>query len=160
MAQITKLRVFLVDQMVKNLPPKQIWAQSLGWEDPLEKGRTMHSIILAWRIPWIEEPGRLPWGHVGSMGSQRVRCDWVTNTHTQTYTSDWCAHIEIFRVNTYVRKNKWDWIHRIKFLHENYIESLNTSNNSLDRQLIFFKYFIYMVQHRTLKGKFKQSCIL
>ena len=76
MAQIIKLRVFLVAQMVKNLPSMQeIWAQSLGWEDPLEKGRTMPSTILAWRIPWIEEPGRLPWGHVGSMGSQRVRRD-------------------------------------------------------------------------------------
>jgi len=44
--------------------------QSLGQEDPLEKGMAIHSSILAWRIPWIEEPGRL-W----SMGSQRVRHD-------------------------------------------------------------------------------------
>ena len=39
--------------------------QSLGWEDPLEKGMATHSSIIAWRIPWTEEPGGLysPWGH-------------------------------------------------------------------------------------------------
>ena len=51
--------------MVKNLPAVQeTGAQSLGWEDPLKKGMTTHSSILAWRIPWTEEPGRLQ-----SMGS-------------------------------------------------------------------------------------------
>ena len=44
--------------------------QSLDWEDALEKGMATHFNILAWRIPWTEEPGRLP-----SMGSQRVRHD-------------------------------------------------------------------------------------
>ena len=50
----------LVAQMVKNLPT--MWdagIQSLDWEDPLEKGRATRSSILAWRIPWKEEPGRL-----------------------------------------------------------------------------------------------------
>ena len=47
-------------QMVKNLSAMQdTQVQSLGWEDPLEKGMTTHSSILAWRIPWIEEPGWL-----------------------------------------------------------------------------------------------------
>ena len=50
--------------------------QSLGREDSLEKEMATHSSILAWRIPWTEEPGRLQ-----SMGSQRVRYDRVTNTH-------------------------------------------------------------------------------
>ena len=46
--------------MVKNLPAMQeIWVRSLGWEDPLEKGMATHSSILAWRIPWREEPGGL-----------------------------------------------------------------------------------------------------
>ena len=55
-------------QTVKNLPAKQeIWVPSLGWEDPLAKGRATHSSILACRIPWTEEPGRLQF-----MGSQRV----------------------------------------------------------------------------------------
>ena len=56
-------------QTVKNLPAiQETWVQSLGWEDPLEKGKATHSRILAWRIPWTEEPGGLQ-----SMGSQRVR---------------------------------------------------------------------------------------
>ena len=47
-----------------------MWIQSLGWGDPLEKSLAIHSRILAWKIPWIEEPGRLE-----STGSQRVRHD-------------------------------------------------------------------------------------
>ena len=55
-------------QMVKNLPTmRETWVQSLGWEDPLEEGMVTHSSILAWRIPWTEEPGGIQ-----SMGSQRV----------------------------------------------------------------------------------------
>ena len=47
-------------QMVKNLPAMQeTWVQSLGQKDPLEKGMAMQASILAWRIPWIEEPGGL-----------------------------------------------------------------------------------------------------
>ena len=50
----------LVTQTVKNPPAMQeTWVQSLGWEGPLEKGMATHSSILAWRIPWTEEPGRL-----------------------------------------------------------------------------------------------------
>ena len=46
--------------VVKNLPAMwETWVQSLGQEDPLEKGMAAHSSILAWRIPWTEEPGRL-----------------------------------------------------------------------------------------------------
>ena len=52
----------------------------LGQEDPLEKGMATHSIILAWGISWTEEPGGLQ-----SMGSQRVRHDWATNTLTFTF---------------------------------------------------------------------------
>ena len=49
---------FPVAQIVKNLPAVQeTWVQSLGWEDPLEKGMAIHSSILAWKIPWTEEPG-------------------------------------------------------------------------------------------------------
>ena len=45
-------------QTVKNLPTMwETWVQSLGWEDPLEKGMATHSSILARRIPWTEEPG-------------------------------------------------------------------------------------------------------
>ena len=56
---------FLVTQMVKNLPAVQeTWVQSMGWEDPLEKGMAIYSSILAWRILWTEEPGKLQlWDH-------------------------------------------------------------------------------------------------
>ena len=48
----------LVTQMIKNLPAVQeTQVQSLGWEDPLEKGMATHSSFLAWRFPWTEEPG-------------------------------------------------------------------------------------------------------
>ena len=51
---------FLVAQMVKNLPAMwETWVQFLGQEDPLEKGKATHSSILAWRIPWTEEPDKL-----------------------------------------------------------------------------------------------------
>ena len=50
----------LVTQMVNNLPPMwETWVQSLGQEDPVEKGMSTHSSILAWGIPWTEEPGKL-----------------------------------------------------------------------------------------------------
>ena len=51
--------------------------QSLGWEEPLEKKMATHSSTLAWRIPWTEEPGRLP-----SMWSQRVGRHWSDLAHT------------------------------------------------------------------------------
>ena len=52
--------VSLVAQLVKNPPAMwETWVQSLGWEDSLEKQMATHSSTLAWRIPWIEEPGRL-----------------------------------------------------------------------------------------------------
>ena len=57
--------------MVKNLPAMQeTWAVPLGQEDPLEKEMAIHSSILAWRIPWTEEPGGLQF-----MGLQRVGYD-------------------------------------------------------------------------------------
>ena len=63
-------------QLVKNLLAMQeTWVQSLGWEDPPEKGKATHSSIVAWRISWT----------IQSMGSQRVRHHWVTFTFT-SYT--------------------------------------------------------------------------
>ena len=62
----------------KNLPAIwETWVWSLGWEDPLEKGKATHYSIFAWRIPWTEEPGRLQ-----SLVSKRVRHNSVTNTFT------------------------------------------------------------------------------
>ena len=70
----------LVAQTVRSLPAMQetrVW--SLSWEDPLEKGMTSHFSILAWKIPWTEERQ--------SMGSQRGRHNWVTNTFIFTSSS-------------------------------------------------------------------------
>ena len=69
------LRASLVAQTLKNLPAMQeTGVQSLGQKDALEKGMATQSSILAWRIPWTEEPGRLQ-----SVGLQRVRHDRVAN---------------------------------------------------------------------------------
>ena len=63
--------VSLVAQLIKNPPAMQeTWVQSLGWENPLEKRMVTHSSIVAWRIPWTEEPGGLQ-----SMVLQRVGHD-------------------------------------------------------------------------------------
>ena len=69
----------LMAQMVKNRPAMQeTWVRSLVWEDPWEKEMATHSSILAWRIPWTEEPGGLQ-----AMGSQRVRHERLsTRAHT------------------------------------------------------------------------------
>ena len=68
--------------MIKNLPAMQeTWVRSLGQEDPLEKGMATHSSVLAWRIPWTEEPGRLQ-----SVGLQRVRQDYATTTAATSHT--------------------------------------------------------------------------
>ena len=68
-------RASLVAWRVKHPPTmRETQVQSLSREDPLEKEMATHSSTLAWKIPWTEEPGRLQ-----SMGSQRVRHDWVTS---------------------------------------------------------------------------------
>ena len=67
--------------MVKHLPTMwETQVQSLGWEDPLEKEMATHSSTLAWKIPWMEEPGKLQ-----SMGPQRVGHDLVTSLSLVMY---------------------------------------------------------------------------
>ena len=61
----------LVAQLVESTAMRETWVRSLGQEDPLEKGMATHSSLLAWRIPWTEEPGGLQ-----SMGLHRVRRNW------------------------------------------------------------------------------------
>ena len=97
----------LVFQRVKNLPAMlETWVWSLGREDPLEKGMTTHSSVLAWRIPWTEEPGGLQ-----SMGSQRVGHDWVTNTFTFTpfsrQFSSICWKMVVINIHIYSDQCKW-----------------------------------------------------
>ena len=67
--------------MIKNPPAMQeTWVRSLGWEDSLEKGMAVHSSILAWRIPWIEDPGRLQ-----SLWSQSQTQ--LSNFHSLTFST-------------------------------------------------------------------------
>ena len=72
---------------VKNPPtmqePQETWLQSMGQEDPLEKGMATHSSILAWRIPWTEEPGGLQ-----SIELQEVGHDWNDFAHTHSLEND------------------------------------------------------------------------
>ena len=75
---LSSIKGFLVAQMVKNLlAVQETQVPSLGWEDPLEEGVATHSSILAWRIPWTEEPGGLQ-----PMGLQRDTTE-LLSTHTQ-----------------------------------------------------------------------------
>ena len=70
----------LAAQMIKNLPALwETWVQFLGQEDPLEKEMAAHSSILAWRIPWTEEPDKLQ-----SMGSQESDTTWRLNHNHQS----------------------------------------------------------------------------
>ena len=72
-----------------NLPTMQeTWVQSLGQEDPLEKGMATHSSILAWRIPWTEEPSWLQ-----SMELQRVEHSWATNIHIQAHLDPYLQQV-------------------------------------------------------------------
>ena len=88
----------LVAQIVKHLPTTlETWVWSLGWEDPLGKEMALHSSILAWKIPWTEESGRLQ-----SMGSQRVGQEWAAKLNFQriarrdkkAFLRDQCKEIE------------------------------------------------------------------
>ena len=94
----------LLAQMVRNLPAMQkTQVQSLGREDPMEKGMVTHSSILAWRIPWTEEPSRLQ-----SMGSQRIGHDWVifTSLHFREIVKDWGAwHSAVHGLT-----KSWTWL--------------------------------------------------
>ena len=81
---ISFLRTSLVAQRLKRLPAMQeTWVRSLGRKDPLEKEMATHSSTLAWRIPWMEEPGVLQ-----STGLQRVGHDWATSL---SFTFTWKA---------------------------------------------------------------------
>ena len=71
------LQILMGSEGKESTAMQETWIWTLTWENPLEKGMATHSSILAWRIPWTEEPGGPQ-----SMGSQRVRHNWTTNTFT------------------------------------------------------------------------------
>ena len=100
---------FLVAQMVKNLPTTQetqVW--SLAWEEPLEKETTTHSSIIAWEIPWTEEPGRLQ--SMGLKKSWTQLSDWHLGLPRWLSGKDSACHWRRFRrcgFNPWVRKIPW-----------------------------------------------------
>ena len=123
-------------QRLKCLPPmRETWVRSLGQEDPLEKEMATHSSILAWRIPWTEEPGRLQ-----STGSQRVGHDWATSPSPSLYEEEiWkgsCAqrrdHVKTQEVNQLQgKKRAFKMSHKCMFLG-----SLSCPNKDLEQQTL------------------------
>ena len=110
------LRASLVAQKVKSLLAiQETQVRSLVWEDPLEKDMATHSSILAWRIPWIEKSDRLQ-----SMGSQRVRNNWVTNTHTHTHTHTHTYLLLISRRTIFTQVAVWLFLESDLFLLNGY----------------------------------------
>ena len=100
----------VVADMVKNLPVMwEMWVRSLGQEDPLEKRMANHSSILAWKIPWTEEPG----GSMGSTGSQKSR----TRKKKESDTTE--------RLSTHTRAGRCICFQRITRHH--HLSGLNNS---------------------------------
>ena len=96
--------------MIKNLlamEETQVW--SLGQKDPLEKRMATHSSILAWRIPWTEEPGWLQ-----SMGSQRVGHNWATNTHIKGKKETFWIHLKFTGIGSFL------FSHMVYFLNSQF----------------------------------------
>ena len=101
----------------KDLPAmRETWVWSLGQEDRLQKGVATHSSILAWRIPWTEEPGGLQ-----SMGLQSVRHDWVTK-HTHTHTHPLMCSFVL--ASLILQTNLYSW-----YFYSIYIEREIRNNN-------------------------------
>ena len=98
------VKTSLVVQMVKHLPTMwETWVQSLGQEDLLEKEMATHSSILAWEIPWTEEPGRLQ-----SMELQRVGHDWATSPSPSPSCDRWINQGPV-KVNCLTQGSQGDW---------------------------------------------------
>ena len=98
-------------QLVKNPPAMwEIWVQSLDWEDFLEEGMAIHASILAWGIPWTEEPGGLQ-----STGSQRVRHDCMTkHTHTH-YQLSWVSDLGLLSLHNPVKQLRVNLLYTYTF---------------------------------------------
>ena len=119
--------------MIKCPPAMQeTWVWSLSWEDPLEKEMATHSSILAWRIPWTEDPDRLQ-----SMGSQRVRHNWATSLSflhwggTILHSHDQSMRVPVHSITkdyvvkplTFCQSDKWEIVSHFSFnLYFSYYE--------------------------------------
>ena len=123
-----------VAQLVKNLPTMQeTWVQSLSWEDPLEKGKATHSSILAWRISWTEEPGRLQ-----SLGSQRVGHNLATFTFTLFQTST-VSELRTSRCSSWIQKRLRDQRSNCQHPSDHRKKQENSRKTSTSASLITLK---------------------
>ena len=103
------IQASLVAQTVKCLSAiQETWVRSLGWEDPLEKEMAAHSSILAWKIPWTMEPGRLL-----SMGLQTVGHDWAKGRRWWLLFGLWCEACRIQFPNQGLNLHSPHWKHRV-----------------------------------------------
>ena len=127
----------LVSHTVKRLPTmRETQVQFLGREDPLEKEMATHYSILAWKIPWTEDPGRLQ-----SMGSQRVRHDWVTSLHF-TLWSNYSTRMYLpkrkeRKESLYLYKDLYTNVHSSFICNSSKLETNQMSiNRWMDKQII------------------------
>ena len=144
----------LVVQMIKNLPAMQeTWIR--GWEDPLEKGMATHSTVLAWTVPWTEEPGEL------QSTTERLILS-LAHTHTHTHTHTGCT---AYCWNVYVCMY---FIYKgIIYMSPFHLKVLPLWFDTQIRQVYFFSYIVGKKQHVTekkilllpLKTKTKQEVI-
>ena len=145
----------LAVQTKKNLPAMQeTQVQSLGWEIPWRREMATHSSILAREIPWTEGPGGLQ-----SMGLQKVRHDWVTNTFT---------FIELMKLLALLLKSCHfaEFPHSLLLStrhrnHSQYIENVNHSQivHGLFYDKISFEYWKFQALQKTLVESFSFSCL-
>ena len=134
-------------QTIKKLPAMwETWVRSLGWEDPLEKGIATHTSVLAWRISWTEEPGRLQ-----PMGSQRVGHYWVTKhsiahnysfflnptTHRKQPETNNTKNVTTCITTTFARKSLQIFLTALRF--NLYTWNLAVSDNKIQCFLVFLQ---------------------
>ena len=98
----------LMTQMIKNpLAMWNTWVQSLGWEDPLEEGMATHSDILAWRIPWTQEPGGYsPWGH-----EESDTTEWLSAVQHIYVSGQWVFGNSLYLPLNFTVNLKYLWIY-------------------------------------------------
>ena len=135
-------------QRIKCLPAmRETWVRSLGWEDPLEKEMATHSSILAWRIPWTEEPDGLQ-----SMGSQRVGHNWATSQDRNTEGLKIWATLEdgkfTFSKYYFIKFiNIFLWVLFCPFLKKVFIKKNNLKKVFLLSRLKYIYLFFHSIAH-------------
>ena len=139
--------------------------QSLDQEDPVEKGMATHSSTLAWEIPWTEEPGGLQ-----SMGSQRVRHDWMINTHllifyvlylSQKIINSWILGTESYNCILWASHGIQLWLLEVRGIHYGVMDfevSLNCmmideEKSQIHIYILYCCTFVYVISSSNLRGE-------